>query len=94
MRSWSTSAEPNTAWVTAVIRSGTGRRTSSGCQAGDLIATDRLEERLNAAVDQTAEGVIVHLDVADTGRDFDRASRRGSLKVTSTRWMVGLSVMS
>ena len=48
-----------------------------GGEAGDLVAADRLQEGLDAAVDQAAERVTVHLDVADPGSDLDRTARRG-----------------
>ena len=47
------------------------------CEVGDLVAPDRLQEGLDAAVDQAAERVTVDLDVADTGGDLDRTARRG-----------------
>ena len=59
-------------------RSCSGRSVNlDGGEAGDLVAAERLQEGLDAAVDQAAERVTVHLDVADPGGDLDRTARRG-----------------
>ena len=46
-------------------------------EVGDLVPADGFEERLDTAVDQAAQGVVVDLDVGHAGRQADRSGRRG-----------------
>src|SRR6478672_5722674 len=46
-------------------------------EVGDLVSADGFEERLDAAVDQAAQAVVIDLDVGYAGRQADRSGRRG-----------------
>ena len=48
------------------------------CETDDLIAAQRLQEWLEASVDETADQLTVDLNLADPGGTLDLAHRRGS----------------